>query len=163
MSNIDLLHQFYGSFSKANAEGMISCYHENIVFKDPAFGELHGEKAKAMWSMLLSKNSSIKVDYEILEVSSNSASVEWQAKYVYGPNQRKVHNHVMGYFKFEDGKIIKHRDRFSLWDWSKQALGLTGKLLGWSGYLRNKIQIKTNNLLKDYMENQRRVSKVTKV
>lgn len=152
MSNIDLLHQFYGSFSRGEAEGMISCYHDNINFKDPAFGELHGEKAKSMWRMLLSQRRKIKIDYEILEVSSKSACVEWKANYKYGPNKRKVHNHVMAYFKFEDGKIIKHRDRFNLWNWSKQALGITGYLLGWSGYLKSKIQARTNHLLEDYIQ-----------
>lgn len=154
MSNIDLLHQFYGSFSKANAEGMNACYHENIIFKDPANGELHGERAKAMWSMLLSRNKNIRIDYEILEVAANSACVEWQANYEYGPEKRKIHNNVLAYFKFEDGKIIKHRDRFSLWNWSKQALGITGQILGWTGYLKNKIQNRTNKLLNEYMQKQ---------
>lgn len=152
MSNIDLLHQFYRSFSNADAEGMIACYHENIVFKDPAFGELHGERAKAMWRMLLSRNQKIQIDYEILEVALNSACVEWQAVYEYGAKQRKVHNRVLAYFKFQDGKIIKHRDRFSLWSWSKQALGFTGKILGWTGYLEKKIQKKTNMLLNDFLQ-----------
>lgn len=151
MSKIDLLNQFYSSFSKADAEGMNSCYHENIIFKDPAFGELHGEKAKAMWRMLLSRNSNIQINYEILEVAANSACVEWQANYEYGPKKRKVNNNVLGYFKFEDGKIIKHRDRFSLWKWSQQALGFIGYALGWTGYMKNKIQKKTNKLLTEFM------------
>ena len=38
-----------------------------------------------------------------------------------------------------DGKIIKHTDIFDLWEWSKQALGVSGYLLGWSGFMKNKI------------------------
>ena len=34
---------------------MISCYHDNIIFSDPAFGELKGDDAKAMWQNALQK------------------------------------------------------------------------------------------------------------
>ena len=31
---------------------MASCYAADVVFTDPAFGELHGERARDMWRML---------------------------------------------------------------------------------------------------------------
>ena len=42
-------------------------------------------------------------------------------------------------FEFRDEKIIRHRDSFDFWKWSRQALGLPGLLLGWSPYLRAKV------------------------
>lgn len=151
MSNIDLMHKFYGSFSNSDADGMIACYDDNITFKDPAFGELKGERAKAMWQMLLAKKTDAKIKYEILQVSKDSACVEWIANYTYGPEKRNVTNHVHAYFKIENNKITKHRDSFCIWKWSQQALGTSGYLFGWSALMKNKIQNKTNKLLNDYM------------
>jgi hypothetical protein len=42
-------------------------------------------------------------------------------------------------FYFQDGLIIRHTDDFDIWKWSKQALGLTGYLFGWTGFMQNKI------------------------
>ena len=152
MNNSELLNQFYQSFSKGDAEGMIQCYHESIIFQDPAFGILKGDRAKNMWRMLLSRNSDITISYDILETSANSGSVAWIAKYDYGLEKRKVCNKVLGKFQFKDGKIIKHTDSFDLWKWSRQALGLSGYILGWTALMRIKIQQKTKKLLDNFIE-----------
>ena len=47
----------------------------------------------------------------------------------------------------EDGKIIDHRDEFDLWKWSAQALGLPGKLLGWSPMVKSRIRSTTRSNL----------------
>jgi len=41
-----LIETFYTSFANLDAETMISCYHDEITFEDPAFGVLKGERAK---------------------------------------------------------------------------------------------------------------------
>ncbi|WP_299159185.1 nuclear transport factor 2 family protein [uncultured Tenacibaculum sp.] len=43
-----IIENFYKAFSKIDAEAMVQCYHEDIVFNDPAFGTLKGDKAKNM-------------------------------------------------------------------------------------------------------------------
>ena len=43
-------------------------------------------------------------------------------------------------FRFRDGLIVEHRDRFDFWRWSRQALGAPGLLLGWTPMLRNKVR-----------------------
>ena len=47
-----LIKDFYQAFAALDAETMASCYHKDILFEDPAFGVLKGEKAKNMWRML---------------------------------------------------------------------------------------------------------------
>ncbi len=153
MSNEALIIHFYQSFSEANADGMAACYHEDIVFTDPAFGTLEGDKAKAMWRMLLSRSES-KPEIKFCQVAADEkfGKANWIANYNYGSNKRKVENHVAATFHFKDGKIIKHTDHFDLYAWSKQALGVSGYLLGWSDFMKNKIQKTTNGLLKQFME-----------
>ena len=40
MSNKALIEKYYSSFAAQDIEGMLSCYHDNIQFEDPAFGIL---------------------------------------------------------------------------------------------------------------------------
>jgi hypothetical protein len=64
-----------------------------------------------------------------------------------------VVNVITSQFHFQDGLIIKHIDDFDIWKWSKQALGITGFLFGWTGFLQTKIQEKAILSLKKYQEN----------
>jgi len=161
MNSTELLQKFYNSFSAGDAREMIASYHEDIVFHDPAFGTLKGSRAKAMWEMLLSKkDANASINYEILEVDDKRAKVFWTAQYKYGPKKRNVVNKVTANFEFKDGKIIKHTDDFNLWAWSKQALGASGYLLGWSPYMRNQIQKKTGQLLNSYIKKRNELSSV---
>ncbi len=153
MDNKQLIQKFYEAFSKANAKDMISCYHDEIEFEDPAFGKLKGKDAKNMWKMLLSRNSDIKVTYSDIKVEENNGSANWKAVYYYGSQKRKVINNINANFTFKEGKIIKHTDVFSMWKWSKQALGFKGMLLGWTPFLKNKVQAMTNKLLKEFTSN----------
>lgn len=153
MTNQELIEKFYQSFSDGNAIGMIDCYHDDIEFEDPAFGQLKGDKAKAMWQMLLSrKGASPTIQFSNITADEKTGSATWIAAYKYGKQQRNVVNHISATFEFQDGKIIRHTDDFDLWKWSRQALGFSGLLLGWSGFMRNKIQGTTNQLLRKYME-----------
>lgn len=153
MTNRQLINNFYQSFANGNAQGMIECYHNDIEFEDPAFGKLKGEKAKAMWEMLLSrKDAAPTIRFSDVKADDKTGSATWIAEYEYGKQKRKVINHISAKFEFEDGKIIRHKDDFDLWKWSRQALGFSGLLLGWSGFMRNKIQGTTNRLLRKYIE-----------
>ncbi|MEP7356378.1 MAG: nuclear transport factor 2 family protein, partial [Anaerolineales bacterium] len=53
---------------------------------------------------------------------------------------RKVLNIIDAEFQFQAGRIVAHRDRFSFWRWSRQALGPTGLLLGWTPLVHNKVR-----------------------
>lgn len=152
MNNEELIEKFYTSFSKADAKGMTECYHENIVFQDDAFGTLKGERACKMWEMLLSGGpGKSKISFNNVEATNESGSANWRAEYHYGEKQRKVINNIHANFKFKDGKIIEHIDTFNLWKWTKQALGPAGYLLGWTSFMRKKIQKTTNDKLNDFI------------
>ena len=149
MDNKQIIEKFYRSFAASDADGMISCYAENIEFRDPAFGELKGNDAKNMWRMLL-RNRGIKITFDNVKADDKTGSADWIAEYVFSRTGRKVINKVSATFEFLDGKIIKHTDRFNLWKWAGQALGLKGYLLGWTPMIQQKIQRQTNALLKKF-------------
>jgi len=143
---VDLLKKFYTAFNELDAETMASCYHNDIVFEDPAFGILKGEKAGNMWQMLCSsqKGKDFKVIFYDLESNTNTGTAKWEAFYNFSKTGRKVHNKVTAKFEFKDGKIIKHTDDFNLHTWSKQAMGFKGLILGGTGFFKKKLQQQTN-------------------
>jgi len=131
---------------------MLECYHEDIVFQDPAFGTLTGKRACQMWKMLLSKkDSDLKITFKNITANQTTGSAEWTARYTLSDNNRKVVNHITANFKFKDGKIVEHVDSFDVWKWSKQALGLPGYLMGWTPFMKTKIQQKLNRRLDNFI------------
>ena len=151
MENTEIIKKFYESFAKADAEAMVACYHDDIQFEDPAFGVLKKSNAKNMWRMLVERGKgNIKINSWDIEADENSGSAKWRAEYIYAATNRKVINNISAEFQFQDGKIIKHTDDFDLWKWTQQALGISGYLLGWSSFMKGKIQKQTNSLLEKY-------------
>ena len=119
---------------------MQKCYHQNIVFNDPAFVNLKGLRAKAMWHMLISGSKDMTMTYDSVSADNKTGSAHWEAQYTFSQTGQKVHNIIDARFEFKDGKIIKHTDSFNFYRWSRQALGLMGWLLGWTPFLQTKIQ-----------------------
>lgn len=136
-----LIEEFYAGFAEGNAKTMASCYHKEIQFQDPAFGKLEGQDVIDMWEMLIEKSKgNIKIEFSDVEANALSGTAKWVAKYTFSKTNRKVVNVIRASFVFKDGLIIKHTDDFDIWKWSKQALGLSGYLLGWTGFMQRKIQ-----------------------
>ncbi len=154
MEKTTLLKQFYDAFTKFDAEKMLSCYHKDIEFKDPAFGTLHGKRAGAMWEMLCSRQEGkdFKIIYKDLITDGNKGSLTWEAFYEFGPTKRKVHNIIQADFTFKEGKILIHHDDFNLHSWAKQAMGLKGWLLGNTGFFKRKLHQQTSTLLDSYIK-----------
>lgn len=150
----DLLTEFYTAFSNLEADRMIACYHDSIVFEDPAFGVLKGERAKGMWQMLCEsqKGKNFKVSFSNIEADQNSGSAHWEAYYTFSKTGRKVHNKIDASFEFKDGLIMKHKDHFKLHNWAKQAMGFKGLVMGATPYFKTKLKAKTNSLLDSFLE-----------
>lgn len=138
MNGKDLIEQFYTAFAKADAEGMVACYHQDIEFEDPAFGPLKGDDARNMWRMLV--NPGLKLEFSKVQANEHTGSAHWEAHYIFGKTGNKVLNKIDAVFEFKEGKIIKHKDHFDFWKWSRQALGMPGLLMGWSPFLKNKVR-----------------------
>ena len=151
----NLIHKFYAAFQQQDAETMVSCYHNDIVFNDPAFGTLNGDKAKNMWRMLCQNAKDFKMDFSNIKVENNVGYAHWEADYIFSQTGKKVHNIIDATFEFKDGQIIKHSDNFNLHNWAKQALGFKGTLLGGTTFFKKKLQQQTNNLLFQFESKQK--------
>ncbi len=49
-------------------------------------------------------------------------------------------NDVRAAFRFADGLIVDHVDTFDFHRWAGQALGLQGRLLGWTPFVHAAVQ-----------------------
>lgn len=149
-ANSAVITRFYQAFKQLDAEAMIACYSDDIVFSDPVFGTLRGKDAGDMWRMLISRAQQFRVSYDSIRADERGGSAHWVAHYQFGPNQRSVVNDVQARFVFRDGLICQHEDTFNLWRWSRQALGLPGVLLGWTPMLQNKVRQQAYKGLRAY-------------
>ncbi len=153
--NEQLLETFYSSFQKRDAEGMAGCYHQDVMFSDPVFPDLHGDRARGMWRMLCARGKDLKIEFNAVHADDTKGSAHWEAWYTFSGSGRKVHNIIDAEFEFRDGKIIRHKDNFNFWRWSRMAIGPAGVLLGWTPILLNGVRKKANQGLVHFMEKPR--------
>ncbi|MDO8969867.1 MAG: nuclear transport factor 2 family protein, partial [Saprospiraceae bacterium] len=108
----------------------------------------------AMWTMLVTAGKDLRIEFRDVRSEGNRGSAHWEAWYTFSKTGRKVHNIIEAQFEFKDGLIYRHTDQFDFARWSRQALGLTGWLLGWSGFLKNKVSSTAMKNLRRFMEKQ---------
>ena len=149
----ELIVRFYEAFNNCDAKTMAQCYHPNVQFTDPAFGQLNPSEACAMWQMLCEsqKGQGLKVEVSGIQVDAKSGTAHWKAQYTFSRTGRSVHNSIDAQFQFQDGLIIQHVDEFNLHQWAKQALGFKGWLLGGTSFFQRKLQQQTRSMLRKYM------------
>ena len=152
-ANENLIAKFYTAFANADAKTMSECYHPKVHFIDPAFGLLKEDQVSKMWEMLILKSKgNIKIEFSDVRADEFRGTAKWAATYNFSKTNRKVINKISAEFVFQDGLIIKHTDSFDVWKWSKQAFGLTGHLLGWTGFFQDKIKEQALLSLKKFQQ-----------
>jgi ketosteroid isomerase-like protein len=138
--NAETIRRFYACFAARDAEGMAGCYAPDVVFRDPVFGELRGQRAADMWRMLAGRAVDLKVEVSGVAADDARGRARWVATYRFGPRGRRVRNVIDARFGFRDGRIVRHEDSFDFWRWSAQALGLPGLWLGWTPMMQARVR-----------------------
>jgi hypothetical protein len=142
--------RFYEAFMVRDHYTMGLLYAEHATFSDPVFPLLNARGARLMWKMLLTRAEDLGIEVKIREDSPTQASVDWVAHYTFSATGRPVVNRVHTEMSISLGRIVSQVDRFSLWRWSSQALGIKGLLLGWTPMVRNKIRAQAAQSLREY-------------
>jgi ketosteroid isomerase-like protein len=130
-ANAELIRSFYAAFAKRDSAAMNACYASDIEFHDPVFQTLRGDDAKRMWRMLCARAKDLDVVASKIEADDRAGRAHWVATYTFSSTGNRVENRIDASFEFKDGRIVRHQDRFDLYRWARQALGLKGLLLGW--------------------------------
>ncbi len=136
------IERLYAAFARLDAKTMQGCYAAEARFDDEVFSLLGAEQIGGMWRMLCQTTRAKGLAHWHLEVSDiTDHSAHWEARYLFSATGRLVHNKIDATFEFDpQGLILRHRDRFNFWAWSRQALGTTGLMLGWTPWLRAKVR-----------------------
>jgi ketosteroid isomerase-like protein len=154
MSHESTIETLYQALGERDGATMASLYHPDARFSDPAFGDLRGIEVGMMWRMLCARAKDLRVEHSRIVIDGDRGTAHWEAWYTFSPTGRKVHNVIDALFRFEGETIIEHLDVFSLWRWSRQALGPVGLVLGWSPLVRAKVQAQARQGLDVFMKQQ---------
>ena len=118
----------------------MACYTPDVTFSDPVFPALKGDAARGMWRMLCARGKDLRIEFSAVQADERSGSAHWEAWYTFTSTAKPVHNVIDATFTFSSGLITSHVDRFDLYRWSRQALGVKGVLLGWTPLVQNAIR-----------------------
>jgi len=150
-SNDALIRDFYTAFDQRDGDRMAAFYAPDAHFSDPVFTDLNGDEPGAMWRMLTGRADDLRVELLEHEADGDKGSAHWRARYTFTQTGRSVVNDVRATFRFRDGLIADHRDEFGFHRWSRQALGPTGLLLGWTPVLRSATRKRARAGLDEFM------------
>jgi hypothetical protein len=142
------IETLYGAFGRLDADAMAACYSPEAQFEDEVFSLRGRREVAAMWRMLCEAVKSQGQDgwqlqWHDVRADGQAGAARWEAHYRFSATGRPVHNRIAAAFEFDgEGLILRHRDRFDFWRWSRQALGAPGMLFGWSPMLRGAVRRK---------------------
>jgi ketosteroid isomerase-like protein len=148
-TNRETIERFYETFGQCNGAAMTACYAPDAHFRDPAFGDLHDSDVGAMWRMLTSRATDLKIELHEHEADEETGSAHWIARYTFSTG-RPVVNDIQAKFRFNDGLIVDHVDEFDFRAWAKQALGPSGHLVALLPPLRRKARAKALDQLEQF-------------
>lgn len=147
------IEAFYTAFARLDAATMEACYAEDASFDDEVFSLRGRRQVGGMWRMLCEATAAKgRADWKLEFSQVTADSAHWDAHYRFSATGRLVLNRIDARFEFDDaGLIRRHVDRFDFHAWARQALGLPGLLLGWTPFLRRKVQAQAAANLERYL------------
>jgi limonene-1,2-epoxide hydrolase len=157
-ANERTIENFYNAFARLDPDAMAPCYADDVAFDDEVFSLRGKPQVMGMWRMLCAATKERGADvwhlrFGDVKAGGSSGSAHWDAHYRFSATGRLVNNSIDAQFEFgSGGRIVRHRDRFDFWRWSRQALGTPGLLLGWSPMLRNQVRERAGGNLRRFME-----------
>ncbi len=153
------IKRFYNAFAQLDAASMATCYADDVSFQDEVF-TLNGKtETVGMWTMLCgatagnpASKAAWHLEFSGIKADAFNGQAHWDATYLFSKTGRMVLNKIDAQFIFDAaGLIVKHQDSFNFWAWSRQALGTLGLLLGWTPFLRAKVQATAKEGLQKFL------------
>jgi uncharacterized protein len=148
--NAALIARFYDALDRRDAATMVACYAPDATFSDPVFPALDAAGVAAMWQMLCARGKDLEVVASDIDADAASGRAHWVATYTFSATGRRVENRIDARFTFRDGRVVRHDDRFDLWRWLRQALGIKGVLLGWLPAVQRATRTQAANALAEW-------------
>jgi hypothetical protein len=128
------IERWYRALAHRDAAGLAACDHAVARRSDPAFPNRSGDRRD------VGRAVRAGAGFRGVQAEGDRGETHWEARYRYARTGRMGHKLIDAEFRFQDGLIIEHRDRFSFRRWARQAVGPAGGVLGWTPYGRGKVQ-----------------------
>ena len=136
----ELLTRFYDAMGRRDGDTMASLYADHARFEDPVF-QLQGADIGRMWKGLMARARGFTITYTIARAEKDLGTVRLTAHYIFG-GKHPVENVILSELKLDKGRILVHHDSFDFQRWSRQALGLPGRLFGGFRWLQRAVRRK---------------------
>lgn len=148
------IERLYAAFAQLDGDTMQACYAPEARFQDEVFTLQGAREIGGMWRMLCAATRDKgRADWQLQTRDITERSAHWDAHYRFSATGRLVLNRIDAVFEFDaDGRILRHRDRFDFWSWSRQALGVPGLILGWTPMFRRQVQAQAAKNLHRFLE-----------
>ncbi len=149
-----LVQRYFTAFAALDAAAMNDCLHPEISYTDPLFPNLRRQQVAAMWRMRLAvmalHRKDMSLSWTVVFCEERKAQVFWEANSRHAGG-RRIRHKALATLAFWDGRIVRHVDGYNFWHWSRQALGITGALLGWHKGYRLAVQAAALRQLTSFM------------
>ena len=133
-ANALLLRRLFTSLQVQDAKAMADCYAPSATFHDIAF-DLHDRREiHAMWKMICANPNPVRVTIERIEADDHSGRARIVDEYTFSDTKLPVVNPIESRFRFENGRIVEHRDECDAKEWGRQAIG------GVKGWLAGRVR-----------------------
>jgi limonene-1,2-epoxide hydrolase len=148
-ANAVLLRRLFTSLQERNHQAMADCYAPSATFRDIAFDLRGGREIHAMWRMICT-TTPVKVTIQQVEADDRGGRARIVDEYTFSDTQLPVVNPITSRFRFENGRIVEHRDECDARRWAEQAIG---GVKGWlAGRVRPLRAWKATRKLRPYLE-----------
>ncbi|MFM9986600.1 MAG: nuclear transport factor 2 family protein [Flavobacteriales bacterium] len=148
----EVVQTFYTAFQNKDYRAMQALYADEAQFSDEVFTNLTAPEVRAMWEMLIRRGKDLELTFEILSSDEETCHACWIAHYSFSKSGNRVVNKIDARFHVKNGLITEHNDSFDFHKWAGQALGFSGKLLGWTSWMKSKVQRSARESLKAFMD-----------
>lgn len=135
----EVLEHYFAALTQRDTAAIAALYSDTARFHDPVFPVLNADEVRGMWRMLL-RAPDLQINAWVDRADNLAAEGRWEAHYDFGPSRRRVVNRIRTRIEVEQGCIQVQVDQFDFWRWSRMALGPLGWALGWTGWLRERVQ-----------------------
>ncbi|KIM24981.1 hypothetical protein M408DRAFT_331453 [Serendipita vermifera MAFF 305830] len=155
-SGQELVERYLAAYKAGDLQAMEACMDPEFTFSDPAFPHLDTKHAKGMFAMFINNRDTNKMEVEYTDIKKGTNDLTYTATYTvkYLFAGRPVTNVIRPTFTISPttNLLLTQVDDFPFYPWARQALGLPGLLLGWSGYLQGKVQQTAGSRLEHSMK-----------
>lgn len=127
-SSVPVVDRFFEALRRADDAVINACYHPQISYSDPLFEDLRGARVALRWRLLLREAQSFSLEHELVFADERKVQVQWTVDYAL--KGKKIRLPILSTLAIWDNLIVRQVDEYEFWQYSRQAQGFAGLLLG---------------------------------